>query len=63
VAVELTLDELSYRGVGAYLFASVLERFFAEYATVNSFTRLTLSTKQCGPIKTWPPRSGETQLV
>lgn len=63
VAVELTLDETSYRGVGAYLFASVLERFFAEYATVNSFTRLTFCTKQSGHIKTWPPRSGEAQLV
>jgi type VI secretion system protein ImpG len=63
VAVELTLDEQSYRGVGGYLFASVLERFLAEYSTVNSFTRLTLATKQTGVVKTWPPRSGGVQLI
>ncbi len=63
VAVELVVDEESYRGVGAYLFASVLEHFFAEYATVNSFTRLTLATKQSGVVKTWPARAGGMQLV
>ncbi|QDV74007.1 type VI secretion system baseplate subunit TssF [Botrimarina mediterranea] len=63
VAVELVVDEESYRGVGAYLFASVLEHFFAEYATVNSFTRLTLATKQSGVVKTWPARAGGVQLV
>lgn len=63
VAVDLVLDEESYRGVGGYLFASVLERFFAEYATVNSFTRLTLTTKQSGVVKTWPARAGGVELV
>ncbi|TWT90071.1 hypothetical protein Mal64_04540 [Pseudobythopirellula maris] len=63
VAVELELDEQNYRDTGVYLFASVLERFFAEYATVNSFTRLTLKTKQRGKLKTWAPRAGATPLV
>ncbi|TWT97773.1 hypothetical protein Pla108_19250 [Botrimarina colliarenosi] len=63
VAMELTLDEAGFRGVGAYLFGAVAERFFAEYATVNSFTRLTLTTKQSGVVKTWPPRSGSVQLL
>lgn len=63
VSVELELDEENYRGVGAYLFGAVLERFFAEYATMNSFTRLTLTTKQQGLVKVWRPRSGGVELL
>ncbi|MEQ8849458.1 type VI secretion system baseplate subunit TssF [Botrimarina sp.] len=63
VAVDVDVDEDNYRGVGALLFGSVMERFFAEYATVNSFTKLTLRSKQRGEIKSWPPRSGDTPLV
>lgn len=63
IALELELDDRNYRGVGAFLFGSVMERFFAEYASLNSFTKLTLKTKQRGHLKTWPPRSGATPLV
>lgn len=62
-AIELELDEENFRSVGAYLFASVLERFFAEYTTVNSFTKLTYKSKQNGIQTIWPPRSGDTPLV
>jgi len=40
VEVALELDEEKYLGTGMLLFASVLERFFALYASVNSFTQL-----------------------
>ncbi|TWT75605.1 hypothetical protein Pla123a_31150 [Posidoniimonas polymericola] len=63
IGVELELDEQNFRGVGAFLFGSVLERFFAEYATINSFTRLTLTTKQRGVVKAWSPRSGGIELL
>jgi type VI secretion system protein ImpG len=63
VAVELELDEHHYRSVGGYLFASVLERFFALYCTVNSFTQLHFSTKQNGVKRVWLPRSGEAELL
>jgi type VI secretion system protein ImpG len=46
------------------LFASVLERFFALYASVNSFTKLVYRTKQSGgEVKRWPPRAGEQPVV
>ena len=63
VAVELTLDEQHYRSVGSYLFASVLERFFAQYCNANSFTKLHYSTVQEGLKRVWPPRSGEVALL
>jgi type VI secretion system protein ImpG len=64
VEVALELDEAKYVGVGGYLFASVLERFFALYVSVNSFTRLVYRTRQSGSdVKRWPPRAGEQELI
>lgn len=63
IEVQLELDEEKYLGVGSYLFASVLERFFALYASINSFTKLVYRTRQRGLIKTWEPRAGDRPLV
>jgi len=58
--VELELDEDRYPGVGHFLFASVLERFFGLYVSASSFTQLAAKTKQQGEhFKVWPPRPGE----
>jgi type VI secretion system protein ImpG len=60
VEVSLSLDDDKYPGVGAFLFASVLERFFSLYVAENSFTQLAVSrTGQREPFKVWPPRPGE----
>jgi type VI secretion system protein ImpG len=62
--VTVELDEQKYIGTGAFLFASVLERFFGLYASINSFTQLVGKTKQSEvPFKKWPPRSAELQLL
>ncbi|QPF75638.1 type VI secretion system baseplate subunit TssF [Roseateles sp. DAIF2] len=56
--IELELDELSFQGHSAFLFASLLERYFGRYAAINSFTQLSLRSTQRGPVKRWPPRIG-----
>jgi type VI secretion system protein ImpG len=62
--VTLEFDEQKYAGTGAYLFASVLERFLGLYVSVNSFSQLVAKTRQGdGYFKKWPPRSGELQLL
>jgi type VI secretion system protein ImpG len=64
VEVTVELDEDRYVGTGAYLFASVLERFLGLYASLNSFTQLVARTKQGeGVMRKWPPRAGEQVLV
>jgi type VI secretion system protein ImpG len=64
VEVSLEFDESSFVGSGVFLFASVLERFFALYATINSFSQLVARSRQRGGIlKRWPPRSGERTLL
>jgi type VI secretion system protein ImpG len=63
VAIAIELDELAFQGTSAFLFASVLERFFARHAAINSFTQLTLRTAQRGEVMRWPPRVGLRETV
>ncbi|MGA9977054.1 MAG: type VI secretion system baseplate subunit TssF [Candidatus Sulfotelmatobacter sp.] len=62
--VELDLDENQFAGGGAFLFASVLERFLGLSASLNSFTQLVVSTTQRrGVLHEWPARAGRRILV
>ncbi|RPJ71941.1 MAG: type VI secretion system baseplate subunit TssF, partial [Desulfobacteraceae bacterium] len=64
VQVTLELDEDKFVGAGLYLFAAVLERFFAQYVSVNSFSQLSVKTIQRSEmLKQWPPRSGNRVLL
>ncbi len=63
IEVTLTFDERLYVGSGAFLLASVLNRFFPLYTSVNSFTQLVIeSIQREGTWKRWPPMAGE-QIV
>jgi len=62
--LTLTLDEQCFVGSNLFLFASVLERFFAHACPANSFVRLRLTTlQQESEVARWPPRTGETPLI
>jgi type VI secretion system protein ImpG len=62
--VEVELDEDQFVGSGAYLFASVLERFLAINASLNSFTQLAVTTRQRKEaLHQWQPRAGRKILV
>lgn len=63
--LELTLamDESAFEGTGCYVLASVLERFFRRYATINSFTETVLTTQQRGEIARWRPEPGRGRLI
>jgi type VI secretion system protein ImpG len=62
--VELDMDEEQFAGGGVYLFASVLDRFFGLYASINSFSRLSVRTRQRkGALREWAPRAGSKALL
>jgi type VI secretion system protein ImpG len=64
VEVTVELDEEKFVGTGAFLFASVLERFLGGYASLNSFTQLVARSRQGeGVLKRWPPRAGDRTLI
>jgi type VI secretion system protein ImpG len=62
--VELELDEEQFVGGGVYLFASVIENFLGQYASLNSFSQLVLKTLQRKvAVREWPPRAGRRILM
>jgi type VI secretion system protein ImpG len=64
VEVTTTFNEKNYIGTGAFLVASVLERFLGQYVSINSFTQLVAKTMPGdGILKKWPPRVGALPLL
>jgi type VI secretion system protein ImpG len=62
--VEMEFDEDHFTGGGVFLLASVLERFLAMYASLNSFTTLSVRTKQRKQgLHEWPARAGWKPLL
>lgn len=62
--VTAEFDESRTSGAGVFLLAQVLERFVANYASINAFTRFTATLKgRTGVLRTWPPRIGEQALL
>jgi type VI secretion system protein ImpG len=63
-AIDVDLDENSFAGEGdLFLFATILNELFALYATINSFTRLTVRGVKLGEIYQWHPRLGRQILA
>ncbi|MCE9637042.1 MAG: type VI secretion system baseplate subunit TssF [Planctomycetes bacterium] len=64
IDVRIELDPARFPAGEAFLFAEVLERFFALYCSVNSFTRTTVALRgREGVLRRWAPRAGERALV
>jgi type VI secretion system protein ImpG len=61
--VDLTIDPQGYMGEGdVFVFASVLNEFFAVYASLNSYHELRVISTQ-GDVYQWPPRMGQQPLL
>ncbi|NJQ21797.1 type VI secretion system baseplate subunit TssF [Pantoea sp. LS15] len=60
---ELELDETAYEGIGALLFGSLLDVFLTRYAALNSFTELSLTSRQRGFLKLWAARRGQCPVI
>jgi type VI secretion system protein ImpG len=61
--ISLTVEEAAFEGTGVLLLASVLERFFAAYVSINSFTQTRVVSSTRGEIKEWPARLGTRPLM
>lgn len=62
--VDIAFDEEQFPGGGMFLFASVLDRFLALSASMNSFTQLAATSRQRRRVvREWAPRSGSRTLV
>ena len=62
--ISLRFREENFVGGSAYLFGSVLDRFFALYAGVNSFTELVIRREHDDEEwKRWPARAGDRPVL
>jgi type VI secretion system protein ImpG len=62
--VELEFEPRAFQGAGLFLLSSVLERFLALHATVNSFVRTTVRLRgRSDPEVRFPARAGARALL
>jgi type VI secretion system protein ImpG len=61
--IAVTLDDGAFEGSGILILASVLERFFARYVSINSFIQMRLKSATRGEVKAWPVRLGRRQIA
>jgi type VI secretion system protein ImpG len=61
--VSVSFDEVNFEGTGVFLLASVLDRFFSRYVSMNSFTEMVLKTPERGEVMRWPTRIGRRTTI
>jgi type VI secretion system protein ImpG len=54
----MRIDELAFEGASAFLFGSVLDRYFARHVSINSFTELVLRSETRDEINRWRQQWG-----
>jgi type VI secretion system protein ImpG len=64
VGLKLSVEETPFQGDGdLFLFGAVMDRFFAEYVSLNSFVEFSLHGLLSRVQFTWPERSGSMRLL
>jgi type VI secretion system protein ImpG len=64
VSIAMHVADNGFGGAGdMFLFGAVLERFFASYVTINSFSRMTLESSPSRQLLQWPARNGSLTLI
>ena len=61
--VSVEFDDAAFQGAGVALLGAVLERFFAQYTGINSFTETVIRTMDRGEIMRWPARIGQRRTL
>lgn len=61
--IRVELDPAAFAGSGVFLLGAVLERFFAKYVSVNSFTKTIIATTDGAEVITWPASIGRRHRI
>ena len=61
--IQIKLDDAAFDRSRMFLFSAVLERFLAEFASINSFTECVFDSPQEGGFAQWPPRIGRRPTI
>jgi len=60
---RIRLDDASYENGRMALFSAVLDRFLAEFASVNSFVETVFESQDQGEFVAWPTRTGQRPTI
>ena len=61
--ISVTFEETLFGGSGFFLLGAVLDRFFAKYVSINSFTETVVNTVGQGEVMRWPMRTGRRATI
>jgi type VI secretion system protein ImpG len=61
--IRIKFDDAAFANSRMFLFAAVLERFLAEFASINSFTECHFDSPMEGKFASWPPRIGRRKSI
>lgn len=61
--ITVTCEEAAFGPGGVFTFGAILERFFAKYTSINSFTETVLLGSTGQELVRWPPRTGLRRLL
>ncbi|MDY6903498.1 MAG: type VI secretion system baseplate subunit TssF [Thermodesulfobacteriota bacterium] len=62
--INLTVNSNNFSGPGdAFIFGNILDRFFSDYAAINTYTRLFMQDEFSGETFQWNARIGEKPLI
>lgn len=62
--IEIKISQEHFAGIGdLYLFGMILDNFFGQYVSINTFTKLKIEETDTGEIFTWPERIGNKNLI
>jgi type VI secretion system protein ImpG len=61
--VKLRLDDASFENGRMFLFSAVLDRFLAEFASVNAFVETAFDSPDQGEFIQWPSRTGRRPTI
>lgn len=63
IRIELEVNEMGFQGGSAFLFGSVMERFFARHVSLNAFTETVLRSSERGEIMHGTARCGNRNII
>jgi len=61
--IIVTMDDAAFEGAGAFLLGAVLEQFFAQYVSINTFTQTIINTISRGEIMRWSAKGGVCAIL
>ncbi|WP_326523445.1 type VI secretion system baseplate subunit TssF [Sphingomonas sp.] len=61
--IRIKLDDAAFDRARMFLFSAVLDRFLAEFASINSFTETIFESPDEGMFAQWPPRIGRRHTI